>query len=208
MGNERLNRVISASVNPTARLSSALPASKRPERARPPANPATRRRGHTPHRDQGSRHQQEPPQTQSQPDGTTSRGDDHLAEVRPREEAARFFRNLLTHLGYKAITPFGNRLDVVRRRSALPEQLAQNGDVEREVIVLDERIGPDFPHQIVSIDDPASVLDQHNKHVKRFGSKRQGLPALSIDRSTVLSRNSPNSYTSLHLNELSALTTF
>lgn len=54
-------------------------------------------------------------------------------------------------------------------------------------------LGPDLPHQILFLDDLASVLDQHNQHLKGFGGNGKRGPALSMTRSTVSSRKLPNS---------------
>ena len=61
-----------------------------------------------------------------------------------------------------------------RRCPAFPEEFAQDGDVEGEIVVLYKRVGPDLRHQFLFVDDPAAVLDEHDEQVERFGGNRKG----------------------------------
>ena len=148
MDKERLKRVISASVSPTSRLSSALAESNARNgstASEPVDTPGTTRRLAA----MSAVTRTIPVSAQRQ--YKRDRGAWGIITVavpscnragRPSLPPACLC--FLPYLGYKTITPFGNRFNVARRHSTLAEQFSEDRNVKREVVVLYERIGQTF----------------------------------------------------------------
>lgn len=57
----------------------------------------------------------------------------------------------------------------------LAERLPDREDVLGEVCLFDHRVGPETPHQLVLLDDPVPVLDQHEQRLDRLRWERDRL---------------------------------
>jgi hypothetical protein len=82
-----------------------------------------------------------------------------------RDEARRID---LVHLNLEPIT--------VTRHSgdhALPQQLAQRGDLHLQVVLLHHQPGPDEVEQFVLGDDTAATLDERDQEVEGRGCRRR-----------------------------------
>jgi hypothetical protein len=47
--------------------------------------------------------------------------------------------------------------------------------VADQVVLLDYRIGPDLPHEIILLDYPPSMTDQKEQYLERFQTERHNL---------------------------------
>jgi hypothetical protein len=67
-----------------------------------------------------------------------------------------------------------------RRMESRPE-LSQNGDIDRQVGLFDEGVGPDSLHQIILFEDTATVLQEDDQRVECLWCQRHGLFAFAKD---------------------------
>ena len=124
--------------------------------------------------ERGRRLAPEVKQRQFEPGGR--RGAGHL-DIHARRGAVGGFADL----GDEAIAAPGDGLDVLLPAALLAQSLPQRGDVLRQVVLLDEAVGPDLPHQLLLAEHVAAVLHQREQGVESLRRQRHGTPLAEQD---------------------------
>jgi hypothetical protein len=75
------------------------------------------------------------------------------------------------------------RLDVPASLRRVPESLAEHEHRLREVRVLDERVGPNEPHELGLLHQPVPALEEGQQHIESLGGKGDRLQPRSNRRS-------------------------
>jgi hypothetical protein len=81
----------------------------------------------------------------------------------------------------KPVSAFGNRFDEPLALDALAEDPPQRRDVLRQIVFLDERIGPDQLQQVFFRDQATLARHQRQERVDGFGSQRNRLVVAQQD---------------------------
>ena len=74
----------------------------------------------------------------------------------------------------KPVSVTRNRDDMPRLLRALPQGLAEQKDLLRQVAFFNHDIGPDRPEQFVFRDDAVAVRDEDDERIERFRRQRDG----------------------------------
>src|SRR3954453_1005968 len=82
------------------------------------------------------------------------------------------------HRGHEAVAAAGDGGQEAVAVLAVTQRLAERGDVDPEVALLDEGVGPDAGDKLVLADDLARPLDQGDQDVQRPAAERHRLVAL------------------------------
>src|SRR5438874_10070623 len=68
----------------------------------------------------------------------------------------------------------------------LPEDLAERGNLYRQIVLLDHRSGPDQVQQFVLGDQPIAPFNQRQQHIERTRAQRRRSP---VDQELTCGRN-------------------
>ena len=100
----------------------------------------------------------------------TRRGFHRSGSGRGRPRGNLRLLRLALHIAYEPVPAPRNRLDPVKR-VLLVDGLPELGDMNRQVRLLDKRVGPNPPHQLFFFHQLPMLLHQHKQDINRFSRK-------------------------------------